>query len=330
MKKALITGVLGQDGRYLSQFLLAKGYEIIGVASQREGIEVSDGVRIEQGNITDAQWVNGLVRTHQPDEIYNLAAVTSVEKPWDDVPHVLAITGMAPLFFLEAIREQSPRTRLFQASSAEMFGTPTVSPQKEETPFVPRNPYGIAKEAAHRLCGGYRSAHKLFATSGILYTHESPRRAERFLSRKVTASLARIALKKQEMLTVGNLNAQRDWGYAKEYVEAMWMMLQKETPDDFIIATGKLHTVRDLIEAAGRALEMELRWEGEGKEEKGYTRDGTCIVAVNPEFFRPTEEVPLMGDTTKAKHDLGWEAHTSFEDLIALMVKADYDALAAT
>lgn len=307
MKRALITGITGQDGSYLAEFLLKKGYEVTGY----------------KGDITDTELLAKTIKKEKPDELYNLASIATVAKPWENPLYVLNVTGLAPVAILEILRKESPETKFFQASSAEMFGDPERSQQNEKTHFQPKSPYGTGKLLAHLAVGQYRVQHKLFAVSGILFNHESPRRGEEFVTRKITQTLARIEAGAEKELVLGNLNAVRDWGYAGDYVEAMWMMLQAEVPSDYVIASGKTHTVRDFVNAAANALGLKITWQGKGEKEVGKNQKGEMIVRVSKEFFRPIEKVDRRGDISKIKKDLGWRPKTSFEDLVRMMAEAD-------
>lgn len=320
MKRALITGVNGQDGSYLAELLIENGYAVSGV--DRAGGKSTDVAELIVGDILSQEFIRELV-SQKFDEIYNLASIATVESPWEDPVGTVASTGLAPLYFLEAIRTLSPSTRFFQASSAEMFGAPDKSPQNENTPFHPRSPYGIGKLMSHVLVGQYRREFKLFAVSGILFNHESPRRGERFVTRKITKTLAHIKAGAEKELVVGNVNAVRDWGFAGDYVEAMRAMLQAEAPDDYVIASGETHTVRDVINAAAEALDFKITWEGEGENEVGRDAKGAVVVRVSKDFFRPVEKVERCGDISKIQKALGWKPKTRFEDLVKMMVEAD-------
>lgn len=324
MKRALITGIAGQDGSYLAELLMTNGYAVSGV-DRAGGVNV-EGAELIIGDILSQEFVRELV-SQKFDEIYNLASVATVESPWEDPVGTIASTGLAPLYFLEAIRTLSPSTKFFQASSAEMFGTPDRSPQNEETPFHPKSPYGIGKLMSHVSVGQYRREFKLFAVSGILFNHESPRRGEGFVTRKITKTLARIKAGSEKELTLGNLNAVRDWGFAGDYVEAMRAMLQADAPDDYVIASGETHTVRDFINATSKALNLEITWEGEGDTEVGKDAKGSVIVRVSKEFFRPIEKVERCGDISKIKKALGWKPRTNFENLVKMMVEAEKQIL---
>ena len=307
MKRALITGVTGQDGSYLAELLLEKGYNVAGYT----------------GDITDTELLTKTIIKEKPDEIYNLASVATVARPWEDPVYVLNVTGLAPIALLEMIRKESPQTKFFQASSAEMFGDPQTCPQNEDTKFHPKNPYGLGKFLAHLAVGQYRAQHGLFAVSGILFNHESPRRGEGFVTRKITKTLARIKAGTEKELVIGNVDAVRDWGFAGDYVEAMWMMLQADTPDDYIIASGEAHTVRDFIDVAAKALNFKITWEGAGENEVGKDAKGNVVVRVSGDFFQPVEKINRCGDISKIQKALGWKPKTSFEDLVRMMVKAE-------
>jgi len=308
MKKALITGIKGQDGSYLSELLISKGYEV-------KGVDKNDG------DLLDPAFIKSLVE-EKFDEIYNFASVSTVQSPWEDPVGTIKSTGLIPLYFIENIRTLSPQTKFFQASSAEMYGDPAESPQSETTPFAPRSPYAYGKLLAHNAIEGFRS-HGVFGVSGILFNHESPKRGPHFVTRKITSTLARISRGEGDVLELGNLNAQRDWSYAGDIVEAMWMSLQHEIPDTYVFASGEVHTVREFVEAAAKALGMNIRWEGSGVNEKGYDQNSKEVVRVNPAFFRPIETQVRRGDISKAKKILGWAPKTSFDELVQMMVKAE-------
>jgi GDPmannose 4,6-dehydratase len=324
MKHAFITGITGQDGSYLAELLLEKGYNVVGL--QRPGAlltfinSIQEKIKLYTGDITDSDVLAEIIRKEKPDEVYNLASIATVAKPWEDPLSVLKVTGLAPIAMLEILRKESPRTRFFQASSAEMFGDPQICPQNEDTPFHPKSPYGLGKLLAHLAVGQYRAQHKLFAVSGILFNHESPRRGEGFVTRKITRTLARMKAGVEKELVIGNLNAVRDWGFAGDYVEAMWMMLRADAPDDYVIASGRTHTVQDFVDTAARALDFKITWEGKGDGEVGTGAEGNVAVRVSKDFFRPTEKVDRCGDISKIKKVLGWKPKTSFEDLVRMMV----------
>ena len=337
-KKALITGVTGQDGAYLSELLLNKGYEVHGI-KRRSSLFNTDRIDhlyqdphekdqrfiLHHGDLTDSSSLIHVIEKVQPDELYNLAAQSHVAVSFEEPEYTANSDALGTLRILEAIRTLglSKKTRFYQASTSELYGLVQETPQNEKTPFYPRSPYAIAKLYAYWSTINYREAYGLYACNGILFNHESPVRGETFVTRKITRALARIKLGLQECLYLGNLNAKRDWGHAKDYVEVQWLMLQQDEPDDFVIATGKQHSVRDFVNAAAEELGVEITWKGSGKEEKGFDKSGKCIVAVDPRYFRPTEVETLLGDPTKAKEKLGWAPKISFTDLVSEMVRED-------
>ena len=331
MKKAFITGLTGQDGSYLAEFLLEKGYEVHGIIRRASVANTSridhlmKDVHVYYGDMIDSSNLSRLMEKIQPDEIYNLAAQSHVQVSFDVPEFTADVDGLGTLRLLDAIREMRSGTRFYQASTSELFGgLPETAPQSEKTPFYPKSPYGAAKLYAYWITVNFREAYDLYACNGILFNHESPRRGENFVTKKITRSVARIAQGRQDKLSLGNLDAKRDWGYAKDYVEAMWLMLQQEKPDDFVIATGETHTVREFTELAFRRIGVELAWEGEGVEEKAYDRKTNhLLVDVDPRFFRPAEVEFLWGDPTKAKEKLGWRNKTSLAQLVEIMM--DYD-----
>ena len=323
MKKALITGITGQDGSYLAEFLLGKGYEVYGVIRRSSSFntgridQIYEDPHVSQarlhliyGDLNDASSLNTLLRKVQPNEIYNLGAQSHVRVSFDIPEYTAEVTGLGTLRLLEAIRESGQHPKFYQASSSEMFGKVQEIPQRETTPFYPRSPYGVAKVYAHWMTVNYREAYNLFACSGILFNHESPRRGETFVSRKITKAVARIKLGLQKELYLGNLDAKRDWGFAGDYVQAMWMMLQAEQPDDYVIATGETHSVRELLDLAFGILDL----------------DWKLFVKIDPRYYRPTEVDVLIGDASKAEKALGWRPTVSFSDLVRMMVQADLDA----
>lgn len=335
LKKALITGITGQDGSYLAELLLSKGYEVYGL--QRRA-SLPNTERIDQlysntdhGNffmmyadLTDSDNLNRIIQKIQPNEIYNLGAQSHVGVSFDVPEYTMNVNSMGTLHLLEAIRNQNFPVRFYQASSSEMFGKVLETPQKETTPFNPQSPYGLSKVCAFYLAKMYRTGFGVFASNGILFNHESPRRGLNFVTRKITIGLARVKLGLQPVLRLGNMNAVRDWGFSKDYVEAIWKILQHETPDDFVIATGVTHTVREFVEEVARFHEMDLVWEGEGLNEKGIDRKtNKVIIEVDPIFFRPNEVDLLKGDATKAKQLLGWEPKTTLKELAYLMAESD-------
>jgi GDPmannose 4,6-dehydratase len=344
MKKALITGITGQDGSYLAEFLLQKGYEVHGIIRRSssfnteriehlyieellEDMHQKRKIFLHYGDMSDATNLIRLIKEVEPDEIYNLAAMSHVKVSFE-VPEYTADTdGIGTLRLLEAVRflGLEKKTRIYQASTSELFGKVVETPQKETTPFYPRSPYGVAKLYAFWITKNYREAYNMFAVNGILFNHESERRGETFVTRKITLAAARIKKGTQKKLYLGNLNSKRDWGYAKDYVECMWLMLQHSQPEDFVIATGEMHTVREFVTLAFKEAGIELRWEGKGVEEKGVeVSSGKVMVEVDSKYFRPTEVELLLGDPTKAKTVLGWNpTKTSFPTLVKLMVKSD-------
>ena len=339
-KTALITGITGQDGSYLAEFLLDKGYEVYGLfrrgstnTTQRiEGLlnELADKdnkLHLVYGDMTDSMNLVRLIMNIKPDEIYNLAAQSHVAVSFEEPEYTANADGVGVLRILEAVRVAGleKTTRIYQASTSELYGKVAEIPQKETTPFHPRSPYGVAKLYGYWITKHYREAYGMYAVNGILFNHESERRGETFVTRKITLAVGNIVKGKQEKLYLGNLNAKRDWGYAKDYVECMWLMLQQDTPEDFVIATGEPRTVREFVESAFSCAGINLRWEGEGVEEKGIdTATGKILVEVSPEFFRPAEVDLLLGDPTKAKEVLGWNPRkTSFEKLVRRMVEHD-------
>ena len=343
-KIALITGITGQDGSYLAEFLLEKGYEVHGVIRRSSSFNTariehlyieellknmhnSRKVQLHYGDMTDSTNLIRLIREIKPDEIYNLAAMSHVKVSFE-VPEYTADTdGVGTLRLLEAVRflGYETKTKIYQASTSELFGKVLEIPQSETTPFYPRSPYGVAKLYGFWITKNYREAYNMFAVNGILFNHESERRGETFVTRKITLAVARIKKGTQEKLYLGNIDSKRDWGYAKDYVECMWLMLQYDTPDDFVIATGETHTVREFTTLAFKEAGIELEWQGEGINEKGIdVASGKTVVEVDPKYFRPTEVELLLGDPTKAKTLLGWNpTKTSFEELVKIMVKHD-------
>lgn len=334
MKKALVTGITGQDGSYLADLLLEKGYSVYGMArrSSTQNFEriqhIKDKVKFVHGDLTDQSSLDEAIRSVKPDEVYNLAAQSFVPVSWNQPASTGDITGLGVTRILEAIRKHKPNTKFYQASSSEMFGKVQETPQTEKTSFYPRSPYGVAKVYGHWITINYRESYDIFACSGILFNHESPRRGLEFVTRKVTHTVAKIKLGLAKELRMGNLDAKRDWGFAGDYVEAMWLMLQQPKPEDFVIATGETHSVRRLVEASFFAAGMDLSWEGKGAEEKGIDkRSGTVVVVIDPAFLRPAEVDLLIGDPTKAKRVLGWSPRMSFDNLVENMVGEDISRL---
>lgn len=341
MKKALITGITGQDGSYLAELLLDKGYQVHGIIRRSSSINTDRidhlyqdphlrGVKLflHYGDLSDSSNLSRLIEKVAPEEIYNLGAQSHVKVSFDMPEYTSDTVALGTLRLLDAIRETRIKTRLYQASSSEMFGLVQENPQRETTPFYPRSPYGCAKVYAYWITKNYRESYDLFATNGILFNHESPRRGETFVTRKITLGLARIKLGLEKRLYLGNLEAKRDWGYAKDYVHGMWLMLQHSKPDDFILATGETHSVREFVEEVAKNLEINLVWQGKGLKERGVNKKtGKTIIEIDPRYFRPTEVDLLLGDYSKAKKELGWKPKTTFEKLAKIMAKADYDNL---
>ncbi|KKW47205.1 GDP-mannose 4,6-dehydratase [Candidatus Kaiserbacteria bacterium RIFCSPLOWO2_02_FULL_54_13] len=333
MKKALITGISGQDGSYLAELLLKKGYDVHGIVRRAstfntERIDhLAHRLTIHHGDLSDSGNIGRLLGKVRPDEIYHLGAQSHVRVSFDIPEYTANVTGLGTLRLLEIIRDIGLRTKFYQASSSEMFGKTAEFPQTEETPFYPRSPYGCAKVFSFWVAKNYREGHGMFTVNGILFNHESPRRGKTFVTRKITRGLSRIVLGLDEKLYLGNLDAKRDWGYAKDYVEGMWRMLQQKKPDDYILATGETHSVREFAEEAAKCLGIRLEWRGKGVKEKGIDRKtGKVIIEVDPRFFRPAEVDILIGDPSKARKELGWVAKTKFKDLVRMMTEADLKA----
>lgn len=334
MKSAIITGITGQDGAYLAELLLGKGYKVYGTYRRTSsvnfwrieelGIKKNPNLHLIEYDLTDLSASIRLLQTTGASEVYNLAAQSFVGVSFEQPITTAEITGLGPVNLLEAIRIVNPKIRFYQASTSEMFGLVQAVPQKEDTPFYPRSPYGVAKLYAHWMTVNYRESYNIFASSGILFNHESPLRGQEFVTRKITDSVAKIKLGKLDVLELGNMDAKRDWGYAKEYVEGMWRILQAEKPDTFVLATNRTETVRDFVSMAFKAAGFTLRFEGKDEEEVGIdTATGKTLVRVNPKFFRPAEVDLLIGNPARAKEILGWEPKTSLEQLCQLMVEAD-------
>ena len=337
-KVALITGITGQDGSYLAELLLEKGYIVHGI-KRRTSLFNTDridhlyhdthetGVRffLHHGDMTDSSSLLRIIQQTQPDEIYNLAAQSHVAVSFEEPEYTANSDAIGVLRMLEAIRilGLEKKTRFYQASTSELYGLVQEVPQKETTPFYPRSPYAVAKLYGYWIVVNYREAYGIYACNGILFNHESPRRGETFVTRKITRALARIKLGQQDCLYLGNLDAKRDWGHARDYVEMQWLMLQQDKPEDFVIATGVQYSVREFVTVAARELGMSVRWEGSGVDEKGYDADGRCVVAVDPRYFRPTEVETLLGDATKAREKLGWTPRIDFSELVREMVRED-------
>lgn len=334
MTRAVVTGITGQDGAYLTQLLLARGYDVYGTYRRTSsvnfwrmeelGILGDPKLHLVEHDLTDLGATIRLLETAQPREVYNLAAQSFVGVSFDQPGTTAQITGVGALNLLEAIRTVDRSIRFYQASTSEMFGKVQAIPQKEDTPFYPRSPYGVAKLYAHWITVNYRESYDIFGSSGILFNHESPLRGREFVTRKITDSVAKISLGKLQTLELGNLDAKRDWGFAKEYVQGMWSMLQADEPDTFVLATNRTETVRRFVEMAFKAVGTELEWRGHAEQEEGINKsNGNVLVRVNPKFYRPAEVDLLIGDPARAKEKLGWEPKTSLEDLCKMMVEAD-------
>lgn len=337
-KVALITGITGQDGAYLAEFLLDKGYIVHGIKRRASLINTARIDHLYQdlhekdlrfflhhGDMSDSSSIMRIIQQIQPDEIYNLAAQSHVAVSFEEPEYTANSDGLGVLRLLEAIRilGLTKKTRVYQASTSELFGQVQETPQKETTPFYPRSPYAVAKLYGYWIVVNYREAYGMYACNGILFNHESPIRGETFVTRKITRALARIKLGLQDCLYLGNLDAKRDWGHARDYVELMWMMLQQDKPEDFVAATGIQHSVLDFVNAAAKAIGIEIQWKGEGQDQKGYDPQGNCIVSVDPRYFRPTEVETLLGDATKAREKLGWVPRTTFAELVSEMARED-------
>jgi len=340
MTVALISGVTGQDGSYLAELLLGKGYHVHGIVRRASSfnteridhlinnLEFGDRFRFHFGDVTDVSNINRLLERIKPDEVYNLAAQSHVKVSFEIPDYTAQVDALGTLRFLDAIREVGISTRFYQASTSELFGKASEVPQSEKTPFYPRSPYGVAKLYGYWILRNYREAYGLHASNGILFNHESPRRGQTFVTRKISRAVASISCGNEQVLTLGNLDAKRDWGYAPEYVEGMWLMLQEEMPGDYVLATGECHTVRRFVELAFQVVGIRVEWVGEGLDEVGIDQSsGKLLVQVNPKYYRPTEVDILVGDPTKAKQILGWSAKTEIETLVDIMVTAELKAL---
>lgn len=340
MKKALITGITGQDGSYLAEFLLEKGYEVHGIKRRASSFNTEridhlyqdphkEGRRLilHYGDLTDSTNLIRILQQVKPDEVYNLAAQSHVGVSFETPEYTANADALGTLRLLEAIRilDLTSTTRLYQASTSELFGKVQETPQKESTPFYPRSPYAVAKLYAYWICVNYREAYGVYACNGILFNHESSRRGETFVTRKITRALARIHLGQQDCLFLGNLDAKRDWGHARDYIEMQWLMLQQEVPEDFVIATGRQCSVREFVTLAARAVGISVRWEGAGVNECGFDDEGRCIVRVDKRYFRPTEVETLLGDPSYARQRLGWEPRITLDEMVSEMVKHDLD-----
>ena len=340
-KTALITGVTGQDGAYLAEFLLKKDYIVHGI-KRRSSLFNTDRIDhlyqdphienrhfiLHHGDLTDSSSLIRIIQQVRPDEIYNLAAQSHVAVSFEQPEYTANSDALGALRILEAIRilGLEKKTRFYQASTSELYGLVQQTPQKETTPFYPRSPYAVAKLYAYWITVNYREAYGIYACNGILFNHESPTRGETFVTRKITRALARIKLGLQDCVYLGNLNARRDWGHARDYIEAQWLMLQQQQPEDFVIASGVQFSVRQFVEAAATEIGIVIRWQGNGLQEKGYDGEGRCIVAVDPRYFRPTEVEALLGDATKAREKLGWQPRISFDELVKEMMREDLKA----
>lgn len=337
MKKALITGITGQDGSYLAELLLDKGYEVHGIIRRHSTIctdridhlyddtSLKDRFFLHYGDLTDSCNLMGLIQKIQPDEVYNLGAQSHVAVSFEVPEYTAEATGVGTIRLLDAIYQSGVKCKFYQASTSELFGGISgTAPQSEKTPFYPKSPYGAAKLYSYWITVNYRESYNMFACNGILFNHESPRRGETFVTRKITIAVAKIMAGKQEKLSLGNLNAKRDWGFAGDYVEGMWRILQQEKPDDYVLATNETHTVREFVELAFAEVGVGIEWKGEGVNEKGYDKNtGKLLVDVNPRYFRPAEVELLWGDSTKAETELGWKRKVSFKELVSMMVRED-------
>ncbi|MEK6794992.1 MAG: GDP-mannose 4,6-dehydratase [Spirochaetota bacterium] len=339
MKKALITGITGQDGSYLAELLIEKGYEVHGIVRRasvfnteriehlyRDPHNKNVVMKLHYGDLTDSSNLNRIIEKVEPNEIYNLGAQSHVQVSFEVPEYTAEVDAVGTLRLLDAIKEVGIKTKFYQASTSELYGKVQETPQKETTPFYPRSPYAVAKLYAYWVTVNYREAYNMYACNGILFNHESPRRGKTFVTRKITTAVARIKKGKQDKIFLGNLDAKRDWGYAKDFIEGMWLMLQQDTPDDFVLATGETHTVREFCEKAFRAAGMEIAWRGDGVNEKAIdTNSGKPVIEIDPRYFRPTEVDLLLGDPAKAKQKLGWVPKVTFEELVSMMVQYDLE-----
>jgi len=339
LKIALITGITGQDGSYLAEFLLEKGYEVHGMIRRSSSFNTgridhlynneaiyNQTLFLHYGDLTDSSNLNRLLEKIQPDEIYNLGAQSHVQVSFEVPEYTTDVDGSGTLRFLDAIKETGLNTKFYQASTSELFGKVQAIPQDETTPFYPRSPYAVAKQYAYWIVVNYREAYNLFCCNGILFNHESPRRGETFVTRKISRAASRIKYGLQDSVSLGNLDSQRDWGYAPEFVEGMWMILQQSKPDDFVLATGETHTIREFAELTFKELDIEIEWTGSGKEEKGIeVKTGITRVEINPRYFRPTEVDLLLGNPRKAKEIMNWSPVIKFQELVKIMALADWE-----
>ncbi len=332
MKKAFITGITGQDGSFLAELLLDKNYEVHGIIRRASSFNTSridhimrnPNLHLHHGDLSDSANLNKLLGSIKPDEIYNLGAQSHVKVSFDVPEYTAQVDAVGTLRILDAMLNHCPRAKFYQASTSELYGKVQEIPQSETTPFYPRSPYGVAKLYGFWITKNFRESYGLFACNGILFNHESERRGKTFVTRKITKVLGEISVGLADVLRLGNLDAQRDWGYAKEYVYGMWMMLQREEPEDFVLATGKMYTVREFVQKAATHIGIDLVWKGEGVDEKGYdAKTGKLVVEVDPRYFRPAEVELLIGDCTKAKAELGWEAKVDIDELVEIMMKND-------
>ena len=337
MKKALITGITGQDGSYLSELLIEKGYEVHGIIRRHstictdridhlyDDLSLKNKFFLHYGDLTDSCNLTGLIQKIRPDEVYNLGAQSHVAVSFEVPEYTAEATGTGAIRLLDAIHQSGVICKFYQASTSELFGgIPGTAPQSEKTPFYPKSPYGVAKLYSYWITVNYREAYNMFACNGILFNHESPRRGETFVTRKITIAVAKIMAGKQDKLSLGNLDAKRDWGFAGDYVEGMWRILQQDKPGDYVLATNETHTVREFVECAFAEVGVEIEWKGTGVDEKGYDKKtGRLLVDVNPRYFRPAEVELLWGDATKAETELGWKRKVDFKGLVSMMVQAD-------
>ena len=338
MKKALVSGITGQDGSYLTELLLEKGYEVHGIIRRSSSFNtfridhlykdesvMNKRLFLHYGDLTDSSNLNRLIEKTQPIEIYNLGAQSHVQVSFEVPEYTAEVDGIGTLRFLDAIRETGINTKFYQASTSELFGKVQEIPQTEKTPFYPRSPYAVAKLYAYWIVVNYREAYDIFASNGILFNHESERRGKTFVTRKISVAVSKIMLEVQDVLSIGNLDAKRDWGYAPEYVEGMWRMLQADKPGDYVMATGETHSVREFIEESFSVLGEEIIWKGEGESEVGLLKSsGKTVVTINPRYYRPTEVELLIGDPSRAEKELGWKPKIKFKDLVRIMVEADF------
>lgn len=332
MKRALITGITGQDGSFLTELLLEKNYEVHGIIRRASGFNTdridhlikNKNLHLHHGDLSDSANLNKLLSTIKPDEIYNLGAQSHVKVSFEVPEYTAQVDAVGTLRILDAMLNHCPRAKFYQASTSELYGLVQEIPQKETTPFYPRSPYGVAKLYGFWITKNFRESYGLYACNGILFNHESERRGMTFVTRKITKVLGEISVGLADVLTLGNMDSLRDWGYAKDYVEGMWRMLQQEEPEDFVLATGKMYTVRDFVTRAAKHIDIDIVWKGEGVDEKGYdAKTGKLIVKVDPKYFRPAEVELLVGDPTKAKEKLGWEASVDIDELVEIMMKHD-------